>query len=74
MYIYKEKKRNRAHERERTRSSCTREQRTLYGELYLVRCVLLQLVGNRYPFKAIRTLKKVYIPSIRVFTAVHAPD
>ena len=42
----------------KTRSRCSREQRALFGELDLVRCVLLQLVGKRYPLKAVRTLKK----------------
>ena len=34
-----------------------RRQRILFDELHLERCVLLQLVGKRYPLKADRTLK-----------------
>ena len=33
----------------KNRSSCTRQQGTLSDELNLVRCVLLQPVGKRYP-------------------------
>ena len=45
-------------QKERISSSCAREQRTLFKELNLVRCVLLQLVGKRHPLRAVRTLKK----------------
>ena len=45
-------------QRERTGSSCTGEKRTLFDEVYLERCVLLQLVRKRYLLEADRPLKK----------------
>ena len=44
--------------REGTGTNYTKEQRTLFVELDLVPVCLLQLVGKRYPFRAVRTLLK----------------
>ena len=44
--------------REGTGSNYTREQRALFGELDPVPVCFLQLVGKRYPLKAVHTLKK----------------
>ena len=45
-------------QREGTGSNYTREQRAPFGGLDPVPVCFLQRVGKRYPFKAVRTLKK----------------
>ena len=54
----RKKKRKKERKKKKERCSCTREPRTLLGELDLVRCVFLQLVVKAYHLKAVLTLKE----------------